>query len=113
MHGNQEIPVAPAALRKQRAGRGTQKGTLFMYATGKSDCRIVPKKAPNKGGDSAEGLEGRRRIKENATEEHTNRTQNRVIASRELQGVREAAQRDKGLKFTTLLHPVNEKLLLD
>jgi group II intron reverse transcriptase/maturase len=27
--------------------------------------------------------------------------------------VREAAQRDKGLRFTTLLHHVNEKLLLD
>ena len=30
-----------------------------------------------------------------------------------LQGVREAAQRDKGLRFTTLLHHVNERLLLD
>jgi RNA-directed DNA polymerase len=45
--------------------------------------------------------------------EHTNRTQDRAIASRGLQGVREAAQRDKGLRFTTLLHHVNEKLLLD
>ena len=45
--------------------------------------------------------------------EHTNRTQDRVIASRGLQGVREAAQRDKGLRFTTLLHHVNEKLLVD
>jgi len=45
--------------------------------------------------------------------EHTNRTQDRVIASRGLQGVREAAQRDKGLRFTTLLHHVNEKLLRD
>jgi RNA-directed DNA polymerase len=46
-------------------------------------------------------------------EEHTSRTQNREIASRGLQGVREAAQRDKGLRFTTLLHHVNERLLLD
>ncbi len=45
--------------------------------------------------------------------EHTNRTQNREIASRGLQGVRESAQRDKGLRFTTLLHHVNERLLLD
>lgn len=45
--------------------------------------------------------------------EHTNRTQDRVIASRGLQGVREAAQRDKGLRFTTLLHHVNEKRLRD
>src|SRR6202795_2088225 len=46
-------------------------------------------------------------------EEHTDRTQYRETASRGLQGVREAAQRDKGLRFTTLLHHVNEKLLLD
>jgi len=61
--------------------------------------------------------------------EHTNRTQDREIASRGLQGVREAAQRDRGLRFTTaelcqrqcyrqrlcptLLHHVNGKLLLD
>ena len=47
--------------------------------------------------------------------EHTDRTQDRITitASRGLQGVREAAQRDKGLRFTTLLHHVSEKLLLD
>jgi RNA-directed DNA polymerase len=46
-------------------------------------------------------------------DEHTSRAQDRAIASRGFQGVREAAQRDKGLRFTTLLHHVNEKLLLD
>ena len=49
MHGNQEVPVLPAAVRKQRAGGGTHKGTPFMYGAGKSDCRIVPEKVPNKG----------------------------------------------------------------
>ena len=46
-------------------------------------------------------------------EDHADRTQDRVNATRGLQGVREAAQRDKGLRFTTLLHHVNTKLLLD
>ena len=45
--------------------------------------------------------------------EHTYRRQDRIIASGGLHGVREAAQRDKGLRFTTLLHHVNEKRLLD
>jgi len=45
--------------------------------------------------------------------EHTSRAQDREIASRGLQGVREAAQRDKGLRFTTLLHHVNESRLLE
>jgi hypothetical protein len=49
MHGNQEIPVLPAALRKRRAGGGTHQGTPFMYGAGKSDCRVVPVKDPNKG----------------------------------------------------------------
>jgi hypothetical protein len=49
MYGNQEVPVPPAALREQRAGGGTHKGTPFMYGIGKSDCRVVPKKVPNKG----------------------------------------------------------------
>jgi hypothetical protein len=62
-------------------------------------------------GEPAEEPEGRRRIRENAINEHTDRIT--ITASRGLQGVREAAQKDKGLRFTTLLHHVNEKLLLD
>jgi len=62
MHGNQEVPVLPAALRKRRAGRGTHKGTPFMHGAGKSDCCVVPEKAPNKRVRPAEGPEGRRQI---------------------------------------------------
>ena len=49
MHGNQEVPVLPAAVRKRRAGGGTHKGTLLVYGAGKQDSRIVPEKVPNKG----------------------------------------------------------------
>jgi hypothetical protein len=49
MHGNQEIPLLPAALRKRRTGEGTHKGASLMHGDGKSDCRIVPEKVPNKG----------------------------------------------------------------
>jgi|SRR5271168_1597612 len=49
MHGNQEVPVLPAAVRKRRAGGGTHKGNLLMHGAGKSDCRVVPEKASNKG----------------------------------------------------------------
>jgi hypothetical protein len=48
-HGNQEVPVLPAAVRKRRAGGGTHKGTLLMHDAGKSDCRVVPEKDPNNG----------------------------------------------------------------
>jgi len=62
MHGNQEVPVLPAALRKQRAGGGTPKGNLLMHGAGKSDCRIVPEKVPNKGdpcGETGGGTGGK------------------------------------------------------
>ena len=48
VHGNQEVPVAPAVLRKRRAGRGTHKDTPFAHVAGKSDHCVVPEKAPNK-----------------------------------------------------------------
>jgi len=44
--------------------------------------------------------------------EYTDRAQDRETASIGLRGVREAAQRDKGLRFTTL-HHVHEQLLPD
>ena len=49
-----------------------------MYGAGKSDRRVVPEKVPNKGESRAEGLEGRRRIEENAMDEHTDRAQDRT-----------------------------------
>jgi group II intron reverse transcriptase/maturase len=45
--------------------------------------------------------------------EHTDLTQSGATVSQGLHGVREAARRDKGLRFTALLHHVNEGLLRD
>jgi len=45
--------------------------------------------------------------------EPTAQIQNWTPVSRGLQGVREAARRDKGMRFTALLHHVNETLLGD
>ena len=45
--------------------------------------------------------------------EHTDPTQSGATVSQGLHGVREAARRDKGLRFTALLHHVNEGLLRD
>jgi len=86
----------------------------LVYAVGESDDCIVPKKVPNNDPQGwAEEPEGRRSIKENAGESGPNRTQSREIGSRGLAGVREAAKRDKGLRFTALLHHVTESLLRD
>ena len=86
----------------------------FVHAVGESHDCIVPAKVPNKDPHgSAEGLEGRRSIKENTGESNPNRMQSRAIGSRGLEGVREAAKKDKGLRFTALLHHVTEGLLRD
>jgi hypothetical protein len=85
-----------------------------MYALGESHDCVVPAKAPNKDRQrSAEGMEGRRSIEENAEKANPSRTQSREIGSRGLLGVREAARKDKGLQFTALLQHVTERLLLD
>jgi hypothetical protein len=84
----------------------------LKYAAGESHDCVVPAKAPNKDPHgSAEGLEGRRSVKENTGESNSSRTQSRVIESRGLEGVREAAKRDRGLRFTALLHHVTEGML--
>ena len=81
----------------------------FMNAAGESHDCVLPAKAPNKDRTgSAEGLEGRRSTKENTGELNPSRTQSREIGSRGLEGVREAAKRDKGLRFTALLQAHGE-----
>jgi hypothetical protein len=86
----------------------------LMHAAGESHDCIVPANAPNKGSQgSAEELGGRRSIKENTGESSPSRTQRREIGSRGLEGVREAAKKDKALRFTALLHHVTEAQLRD
>ena len=89
-------------------------GKFLMHAAGESEGCVVPAKVPNHGpSGSAEGLEGRRPDKENSGERNPSRTQSREIGSRGLQGVREAAKKDREQRFTALLHHVTEQLLLD
>ena len=73
---------------------------------------IVPKKPPNNG-QPAEAVEGRGVAKGNAGETPAGRTQRRVPASRGLEGIREAAKRDRRMKFTALLHHVTPSLLVE
>ena len=100
--------------RKNDAGRlekdVTQKSN--MHVGGKSDGRVLPTKCPNKcGNPQAEGMEGRRPAKENAEQTTTSQTQSWNDALSGLRGVREAAKRDKRLRFTALLHHVSFTLL--
>jgi len=75
---------------------------------------IVPGKGPNAtAGAVAEALEGRGIAEGNADQSPALRTQCRAGASQGLAGVREAAQRDHGLRFTALLHHVTPQLLME
>ncbi len=77
----------------------------MMHDRGQSDRPVVPTKFPNKAGDpAAEGMEGRGLAKGNPSQQNAPRTLGRDGALSALERVREAAKRDKQVRFTALLH---------
>ena len=81
-----------------------------MHEAGKSYSRVVPKKVSNNARRrAAEGLEGRRLAKRNSPPATTLRTQSRARAQEALRRVRQAAERQKGARFTALLHHIYAK----
>jgi len=84
----------------------------LTHGGGESYSGVVPAKQPNKSERSpAEVVEGRPLAKENTQEPNLCRTPSRESGSTGLARVREAAQQDKKLKFTALLHHVSIDLL--
>jgi RNA-directed DNA polymerase len=74
---------------------------------GKSDSPAVPGKSPNNAGQpAAEGMEGKGLAKGNPLEQNAFRTPSRKNAPSALERVRQAAEKDKKLRFTTLLHHI-------
>src|ERR1700686_72684 len=74
---------------------------------GKSDSPVVPVKSPqNAGQPAAEGMEGRGLAKGNLPQQNASRTPSRKDAPSELERVRQAAKKDKKLRFTALLHHI-------
>jgi RNA-directed DNA polymerase len=79
----------------------------MMHGHGQSDSPVVPTKFPNKAGEpAAEGMEGRGLAKGNLSQQTAPRAQDRVGALSALERVRQVAERDKQVRFTTLLHHV-------
>jgi RNA-directed DNA polymerase len=116
MRENREIPSPP--VEGDEAGRGgkARGHKPPMNGHGKSDRSIVPAKSPNKSCGAARGeaeaAEGRGLAKGNADQQNTPRTQSRTgSVSSALDRVREAALKDKGTKFTALLHHVTPERL--
>src|SRR6202047_1540560 len=74
---------------------------------GKSDRPTVPGKSPNNAGQpAAEGTEGRGLAKGNLPQQNASRTPSRNNAPRALERVRQAAKKDRKLRFTALLHHI-------
>ncbi len=74
---------------------------------GKSDSPAVPKKSLNNVGQPvAEGMEGRGLAKGNLPQQNVSRTPSRGDAPSALERVRQAAAKDKKLRFTALLHHI-------
>ena len=85
-----------------------------MNASGESDGPIVPMNPMNRGGTElpTESAEGRGPARRNADQPNLDRTQRpERRRSRGLLGVREAARKDRSLKFTALLHHIGPELL--
>jgi RNA-directed DNA polymerase len=78
-----------------------------MNEHGKSDRPAVPAKSPNNAGQPvAEEMEGRGLAKGNLRQQNAPRTPSRNGALSALERVRQAATRDRKLRFTALLHHV-------
>jgi RNA-directed DNA polymerase len=74
---------------------------------GKSDRPTVPEKSLNNAGQPAtEGMEGRGLAKGNLPQQNASRTPSREDALSALERVRQAAKKDKKLRFTALLHHI-------
>ncbi len=107
---NREIPLVSDSAESERS-TNVSDSKADMYADGKSHGSVVPATTTNNGGTEApaESDEGRDPAKRNAEQDTLHRTQGRIQSkSCGLHGVREAARKDSTLKFTALLHHVNE-----
>src|ERR1700752_5448528 len=74
---------------------------------GKSDRPVVPEKSSNNAGQpAAEGMEGRGLAKGNLPQQNASRTPSRRDAPRALERVRQAASKDKEVRFMAPLHHI-------
>jgi group II intron reverse transcriptase/maturase len=119
-HGSQEIPATSVSPMEADRLEKTRGHNPNMHVARKSDSPVVPEKPANKGSVPvpAESAEGRGLTKENTEQSLLDRTQSRDMngspfrpRSRGLFGVRQAARKDRELKFTSLLHHITPELL--
>src|SRR3954452_3476361 len=113
LHRSCEISAEPGATTPGISGKA-KSHTPGQPSVEKSDALVVPGKPSNKGNQPAEMVEGRSAAKGNAEQTPASRTQSRTsCASTGLEGVRQAARRNRPLRFTALMHHITPQLLVD
>ena len=113
LHRSWEISAEPGATTPGSSGKA-KSHTPGQPSVEKSDALTVPGKPSNKGNQPAEMVEGRSAAKGNAGQDPAPRTQSRTsCASMGLEGVRQAARRNRRLRFTALMHHITPQLLVD
>jgi len=103
MRENRETPQTPTLDGGVGRSKKAKSRNVDMHVCGESDGLVVPTKRANKvGADAlaAESAEGRRATKGNAPQAHSRRTQSRGCESQGLWRVRQAARRDRRMRFT-------------
>src|SRR5215472_16247166 len=79
----------------------------MMNERGKSDRPVLPVMSPNNPGEpAAEGMEGRGLAKGNSHQQNVSRTPSRNDAPSALERIRQAANKDKEMRFTALFHHI-------
>lgn len=121
MRGNREIPRSPVVssdapswtvrgvvVRRWRAARGNAVGgTPSLNERGKSDRPVVPERPPNKPGVAGAEVAEERGLREgNAASGTRPGLRAGQCVSTDLDRVRQAARRDKDVRFAALLHHV-------
>src|SRR3990172_8493816 len=112
---NRESPAISESFDAERSANALS-GTADMHVAGQSDGSVVPTKPANNEGaePSAESAKERDPTKRNTEQDALHRTQSRVLRRTSgLYGVREAARKGGQLKFTALLHHINEDCLTE
>lgn len=116
--GSRESPTSsdsPMDLDRSGKARGHNPD---VHDGGQSDKFIVPEKSANNDAESAESTEGRNLTIENVDQTQPVRAQTRKDGqplspgSRGLSGIRQAASKDKSLKFNNLYHHLTLDLLI-
>ena len=115
--GNRETSVVPCGEVSPmgRSDKATSR-TADTHAAEESDGLVVPSKRANNADEArpraaAESVEGRGPAKGNEERSPTDRPQRRKHPSWGLLGVRLAAEKDRQLRFTALMHHLTLELL--